>query len=143
MDLATQFQAVHYVMIGLQETRRRIPRARGIGPYVSFAAAAGNKGQGGLELWVLRTWVQKVVAQLVLYATNRILIARLATIKGAMQAVVANALDSSCPNSCNSRLVKRATVHSFPTLGQRHYHHLDDRCKPQSGISPIRSNRGL
>ena len=53
------------------------------------------KGQGGLELWVLRTWLHMAVAQLVLHATSGIIIVKLVTIIGAMQVVVAHGLESS------------------------------------------------
>ena len=51
LDLAAQFQAAKLVIIVLHETRLSIPRALGIGPYPVFAATAGKRGQGGLELF--------------------------------------------------------------------------------------------
>ena len=75
----------------------RVPRARGVGLYLVFAAAAGTRGQGGLELWVLRTWLILSNAQLVLHESSRVLIVRLTTIVGIIQVLVAHALDSSYP----------------------------------------------
>ena len=45
LALVAQFQALELVLTGLQETRMRVPRARGVGPYQVFAAAAGTRGQ--------------------------------------------------------------------------------------------------
>ena len=52
LDLAAQFQRFDYTVVGIQETRLRRPRAFPIGPYAAFAAASGDRGQAGIELWI-------------------------------------------------------------------------------------------
>ena len=56
-DLASQFLASQMTVVSLQETRLSVARAVGIGQYLIYAAAANARGQGGVELWILSSWV--------------------------------------------------------------------------------------
>ena len=72
LDLAAQFQHEGYTIVGLQETRLRRPRAFPMGPFFGFSAAAGDKGQAGLELWIKSDFLQKQHQPLVVHASKRI-----------------------------------------------------------------------
>ena len=72
-------------------------RAKPIGPYTVFAAAASCRGQGGLKMSILTSWLDMSQPSLVLVASHTILLVSLYTIVGHMQVVVAHALDSSYP----------------------------------------------
>ena len=75
-----------------------VARAVGIGQYLIYAAAANARGQGGVELWILSSWVPKPREVLVLVASHRLLIVRVPMLVGIVQfVVVAHALDTSYP----------------------------------------------
>ena len=97
LDLASQFLASQMTVVGLQETRLSVARAVGIGQYLIYAAAANARGQGGVELWILSSWVPKPREVLVLVASHRLLIVRVPMLVGIVQFVVAHALDTSYP----------------------------------------------
>ena len=63
--------------------------------YQVFATGTGKRGQGGLELCILKTWLDLSHPALVVFASHRILLVSLHTIVGHIQVVVAHALDSS------------------------------------------------
>ena len=52
LDSAAQFQRLEYTVVVIQETRLSRPRAFPIGPFAVCAAAAGERGQAGIELWI-------------------------------------------------------------------------------------------
>ena len=72
-------------VVGLQEIRLSVARAVGIGQYLIYAAAANARGQGGVELWILSSWVPKPREVLVLVASHRLLIVRVPMLVGIVQ----------------------------------------------------------
>ena len=102
-----------------------------------IASAAGKRGQGGLDLWVLRTWLKLSVAQLVLHATSRILIVKLVTIIGVVQVVVAHALISPTQEKIVLTRWKELCYMFVAVVGKRGHGSLANRCQPHTGISPI------
>ena len=97
LDSASQFVASQMTVMGIQETRLSVARAVGIGQYLIYAATANTRGQGGVELWILSSWVPKPREVLVLVASHRLLIVRVPMLMGIVQFVVAHALDTSYP----------------------------------------------
>ena len=95
--MASQFQQAGYTIVGIQETRLRRPRAFPIGPYSVVAAAAGDTGQAGIELWIRADFICGQSKPLVVHATKRVLMVKVYTRCGLVQVVVAHALDSSYP----------------------------------------------
>ena len=56
LDLAQQFQSHSLTTIGLQETRGRAPKGWDVATYHTYAAPASSRGQGGLEIWITKSF---------------------------------------------------------------------------------------
>jgi hypothetical protein len=69
----------------------------GAGEYEIFAAVAGPRGQGGLELWVRQSVIAYQSDPLILHASPRVLLVSLRLKPGKMQLLVSPALDTSYP----------------------------------------------
>ena len=92
-DLALQFAAAGYDIVGVQEARSS-PVAEGhVGDFVYWASGAAA-GQGGVELWLRRRLHARALGVFILHADHRRLIARILFPSGAFLVVVGHALTS-------------------------------------------------
>ena len=94
LDLAQQFQSHSLTIIGLQETRGRAPKGWDVATYHTYAAPASSRGQGGLEIWITKSFLQGQEAVFVLHADHRRLLIKAYTVAGILYLFNAHALDS-------------------------------------------------
>ena len=95
LDLTGQFLDALLDIIGLQDTRQRVPRAHGRLACCNYASAAGPPRQGSLELRVKTTLPFTHDRSLVLYAVIRLLIVGPHAKFGQLELAVVHGLDAS------------------------------------------------
>ena len=76
LQMADQFHAKGFGIVGLQETRTRDAACRPSGQFTCWSSAA-DKGNGGLELWVHGCLAPDARTALVLISESRLLAVRL------------------------------------------------------------------
>jgi hypothetical protein len=93
LQLADQFHAKGFSIVGLQETRTRDAVCRPSGQFTCWSAAA-DKGNGGLELWVHNSMAPDVRTAVVLVSQSRLLVVRLSIALGEVCCFVLHAPDA-------------------------------------------------
>ena len=98
LDLEAQFKHVLLDIIGLQETHSRYHGFMQLRSTLCFAAAAGTRAQGGMELWVKHWVLYCPGSSLVLNVDQRMLIICLVIVCGVLQAFVGHGFDGTYPS---------------------------------------------